>query len=118
MIKKIILIGLVALSSYSCTEEELEAAAAALGGANTVHFTLDQDYGESVTVSMNGSSRSVSPGSGVITDACDGGNYVGMGTFIVTADATHFYTVTTSDGTQVGSGSFTASATCTMIRLE
>ena len=112
--KKLLGLALLALSFTSCEEEAL---AAALLGSSEVHFTLAESYGELVEVEVEGLSKTVSPGTGSL-DPCDGGNYVGIATFLFVSGATKSYTVKDLEGTQVGSGSVTATADCTTVFLN
>lgn len=112
--KKLIVILAAALACSSCDEE---AVAAAILGSAEVHFTLAESYGEFVEVTIDDDTRSVAPGTGAI-NPCDGGNYVGVGTFLFVSGATKSYVVRDLGGEQVGSGTVTADADCLEVFLN
>ncbi|NQX78121.1 hypothetical protein [Gilvibacter sp.] len=63
--KKLFVLGLLALSALNMSCDE-EALAAAVLGTAEVHFTLAESYGDIVEVEVDGLTKTVIPGTGSI----------------------------------------------------
>ena len=114
--KKLFVLGLLALSALNMSCDE-EALAAAVLGTAEVHFTLAESYGDIVEVEVDGLTKTVIPGTGSL-DPCDGGDYVGIATFLFVSGGTKSYVVRDLSGEQVGSGTVTANAECVEVFLN